>query len=91
MAETNNDVFMLCPVIVRDDITLMDGILDLRPRIGSKIHHHSYDGGIRPFFKYLVGLPYGLVPNGASPEVGLAFPLQYVIPVVKRIFLSSPS
>ena len=79
---------MWCPVFAREVSTLMDSKLDLWPRIGSKIHHDSYDGGVQPF--YLISTS-RLVPNGVPPEVGVAFTLQSVIPVVERIFLIGPS
>ena len=69
----------------------MDGKLDFRPISGSNIHIHTYDEGVKPFFKYLAGSPSRLFPNGASPEVRVKFPMQSVIPVVERIFLIGPS
>ena len=46
--DDNNGIFMWWPVIVRELSPLIDDKLYLRPKIGSKINHHSYDGGVRP-------------------------------------------
>ena len=70
--------------------TIMDGKLDLRPRMVGKIHYNYYDGGVPQLFKYLAGSSSGLVTNNASPEVGVYFPLQSVLPVVESIFSISP-
>ena len=70
---------------MREAITLVDIILDPWPRIGIKIHHLSYDVGVRPFSLIPIWVSIWLVTNGSSPEVAVAFTLQSAITVAEKI------